>query len=66
MHFNLSKCMYIWETGCAVPELGTVFWDFAVKCCCGCFGVKKFELTIANDNEAGRWQMLVSVSGTDE
>lgn len=49
------------------PELGTVLWDFAVKRgFCGCFGVENFELAIVSDNEAGRWQMLVSVSGTDE
>lgn len=58
--------MYVYM-GIYAPELGTVFWDFAVKRgSCGCFGVKKFELTIVRDNEAGRWKILMSVSGTDE
>lgn len=71
---NGWKCILIYPNVCIYgkqallhPELETVFWDFAVKrSFCGCFGVKKFELTIVSENEAGRWQMLISLSDTDE
>lgn len=48
--------MYIWETQAMLfPELGIAFWDFTAKrSSYGCFGVKKFDLTLVCDNEEER------------